>query len=540
MASHEGSNGHTPDQARKLVRRLEQAAATAEQDANLAQWDAATTGSKEAYARYEKSFLEYKQVFSLPETLAEVSALLASERLAAEPELARRLHLLGLLLTEYGTEPSQLRDLTGLETAVERVVSTHRGELNGTPATTNELSEVLRDSTDREQRRLAWLAAKEVGPTVAPDIIRLAQLRNRAAVSAGFADFWHMQLGLSEIDPAQLLEIMDRIAAATDEPFKVAKAEMDRAAAGRLGIDPSEVMPWDFSDPFLQELPHWMRPDVTRYYEQSDPVQAARDYYGTLGFDVSAILTRSSLHEAPGKNPHAFCTDIDRKGDVRVLGNVKNDLHWHTTMLHELGHALYSTHIDPSLPWTLRDEAHALATEGVAMFFDSVASTGGFLTRIIGLDRDLAARAEGALSSSRRLAKLIFIRWCQVMVRFEKALYADPAGNLEETWWALVSRYQYLHPPRGRTAADWATKIHLVIAPVYYQNYLLGEMFAAQLRRTLALSGNPDPSFVGHTGVSKLLVEKVFAPGRQHPWPQLIALATGEELTERYLLKEVV
>ncbi len=532
-----GKNGDSLDHARSLASDLEQDAAAAELPANLAQWEAATTGSQEAYARYEKAFLKYKRLFSAPETLAELTALLQAGRDQLEPQLSRRLETLRLLLLEHSTAPEMLKVLTELETAAERTVSTYRARLDGKPATSNELAEVLRESLDRGRRRNAWLALKEVGPVVAPDISRLAQMRNRMAASAGFPDYWHMQLGLSEIDPEQLLETLDRTAAATDKPYEAAKGRMDEAAARHLGIDRSEVMPWDFSDAFLQELPHWMRPDVTRHYQQSDPVKSAQTYYETLSFDVAPILARSSLYEAPGKNPHAFCTDIDRNGDVRVLCNVKNDLHWHTTMLHELGHALYSSHIDPALPWTLRDEAHALTTEGVAMFFDRVASTSGFLTRIVGLDQELAAGAEGALGQARRLSKLIFIRWCLVMIQFERALYADPGRDLEETWWDLVSRYQHLSRPPDRTAADWATKIHLVIAPVYYQNYLLGEMFAAQLRHRL---GAADPSFIGQPEVSRLLVGEVFGPGRTYPWPELVERATGEPLSERHLLAEIV
>lgn len=537
VASHDVSNSDILDHARALLKRLESAAAAAEHEANLAQWEAATTGRKEAYSRYEKAFLSYKRLFSTPRTLAEVTDLLDAGRDRLEPQLYRRLETLRLLFLEHSTAPDMLQELTELETAAERTVSTYRTTLDGNPATSNELAGVLRESEDRDRRRGAWLALKEVGPVVASDIVRLARLRNRMAESAGYPDYWHMQLGLSETDPVLLTQTLDRTAAATDEPYRAAKRLMDEAAADRLGITESDVMPWDFSDAFLQELPGWMRPDVTRYYEQSDPVKSAEAYYETLGFDVASILNNSSLEEAPGKNPHAFCTDIDRKGDVRVLANVKNDLHWHTTMLHELGHALYATRIAPSLPWSLRNEAHALTTEGVAMFFDRVAATGGFLTRIVGLDQDLAARAEGALGRAQRLSKLIFIRWCLVMIQFEKALYVDPGGDLEETWWELVSRFQLLRRPPDRTAADWATKIHLVITPVYYQNYLLGEMFAAQLRNRL---GTDDPSFIGQTGVSELLVEKVFGPGRTYPWPELIERATGEPLSERHLLNEIV
>ena len=39
--------------------------------------------------------------------------------------------------------------------------------------------------------------------------------------------------------------------------------------------------------------------------------------------------------------------------------------------------------------------------------------------------------------------------------------------------------------PPGRAAPDWASKIHLAVAPVYYQSYLLGELLASQLDRAV-------------------------------------------------------
>ena len=72
------------------------------------------------------------------------------------------------------------------------------------------------------------------------------------------------------------------------------------------------------------------------------------------------------------------------------------------------------------------------------------------------------------------------------MTNFERGLYADPDADLDTLWWDLVERYQLVHRPDGRHAPDWAAKIHLAAAPVYYQNYLYGELFASQLDATLA------------------------------------------------------
>ena len=44
---------------------------------------------------------------------------------------------------------------------------------------------------------------------------------------------------------------------------------------------------------------------------------------------------------------------------------------------------------------------------------------------------------------------LIFSRWCQVMLRFEKAMYENPDQDLNKLWWDLVEKYQVLKRPAG-------------------------------------------------------------------------------------------
>ena len=72
------------------------------------------------------------------------------------------------------------------------------------------------------------------------------------------------------------------------------------------------------------------------------------------------------------------------------------------------------------------------------------------------------------------------------MLRFEKALYDNPDQDLNKLWWDLVEKYQMVQRPEGRNAPDYASKIHIVSAPVYYHNYMMGELFASQVQHAIA------------------------------------------------------
>src|SRR5690606_15343945 len=112
---------------------------------------------------------------------------------------------------------------------------------------------------------------------------------------------------------------------------------------------------------------------------------------------------------------------------------------------HELGHAVYSSKFIPaSMPYVLRTEAHILCTEGVAMMFERFSKNAQFLEAMNVKVADPAAYNEAA-AQMRRAQLLIFSRWCQVMLRFEMALYGNPGEDLNRLWWDLVEKYQLLH-----------------------------------------------------------------------------------------------
>src|SRR5262249_43537505 len=153
-----------------------------------------------------------------------------------------------------------------------------------------------------------------------------------------------------------------------------------------------------------------------------------------------------------------------------------------------LGHAVYSTNTDnipKTLPYAIRAEAHILTTEGIAMMFERLANRAAFLDRMgvkvadpKAFDRDAA--------TALRYRLLIFSRWCQVMLRFEKGMYEKPDQDLNKLWWDLVEKYQGLKRPVGRDEPDFASKVHVVVAPVYYHNYMMGELFASQVHHAIA------------------------------------------------------
>ncbi len=90
----------------------------------------------------------------------------------------------------------------------------------------------------------------------------------------------------------------------------------------------------------------------------------------------------------------------------------------------------------------------------------------------------------------------------------------------------------------GRDEPDWAAKIHVAVAPVYYHNYVLGHLFAAQLRRHLEEWVTGEPFYLSETA-GRYLLEAVFGSGARDDWQETVVGATGERLNPGYFVESL-
>jgi len=521
----------------RFLRSYEERAVPLNREANEAYWAATTTGRSEDQAACAAKTAAWRRLHSDPGEYARLKSWQEAGE-ARDPLERRQLEILVRLYTEQQLAPETIEELARREQEIHSLFTSFRPEFEGRAASENDLRRVLASEQDAGRRREAWLAAKRIGAEVAPLLRALVERRNRAARSLGFRDFFHLRLTLDELPEEPLFKLLDDLERRTADPYGRAKAGLDAELARRFGVSPQALRPWHYPDPFFQDAPTVEGLDLDRLFSGLDVVEASRRFYAGLGLPVEDILARSDLFERPGKNQHAYCIDIDRQGDVRVLANVRSEERWMSTMLHELGHAVYSMHHDRKLPFLLRDAAHMFTTEAVAMFMGRLTSNPGWLARQAGVAEREAREISGPLAAHLRLGELIFVRWGLVMVRFERELYQDPDQDLNALWWDLVRRLQQLTPPEGRDAPDYASKIHLGTAPVYYQNYLLGTLTASQVREALQAAGAASEGLAEDRRAGDFLRQRVFEVGARHPWNEMLRLATGHPLSVEPFLEE--
>jgi peptidyl-dipeptidase A len=528
-------------EAAAFVEGMTAAVEPLELEANLAAWEAAAGAGDEATARATRARGALRGLFTDAEGARRVRAWLDSGQIA-DPLLRRQLHLLDEEFTRNRLPRETIDDLVNRQAELERLFYGFRAELGGERVSNNQLLDVLSTERDSSVRRAAWDASKQIGAQVAEPLRELVRRRNAAARSIGFRDAYAMDLHLQEIDEAELFAIMDGLRDGSDAPFAAFRAELDREMGPRFGLAVDALRPWHWEDPFSQQAPAMGDVDLDRWFGGRDPVPLATEFFGGIGLGVEKILARSDLYEREGKDQHAFCQDVDRKGDVRILCNLRPNEKWTSTLLHELGHAVYDEALPLDLPFLLRQPAHILTTESVAMYFGRLTREPAWLREVVGAQVSDAEARE--IRGQSRAAMLIAARWMLVMVYFERELYRDPdRADLNRVWWELVERLQLVRYPEARPdGTEWASKIHLSLSPVYYHNYLLGEMMASQvsaaIRRETGLP--PERSVGGEPRVGAFFRDRIFAPGASVPWNEHLQRATGEPLDPRWFVEQFV
>ncbi len=509
---------------------------------SLAYWNASINGTKENWDQVTKYQLEYIKLFRDRNYFKEIKRL--HSRISEFDKITQR----QIKILYYEFLPNQydldkLEEITRLQNKIENVYTSFRAKIDGKTLTDNEVDEILKKETDSKILQKTWEASKEIGDLIVDDLKQLVKLRNDQAKALGYSNYHEMSLILSELVPHELDSIFRELENQTLARFTEIKNKIDEDLSERFKISKEDLMPWHYQQRFFQEAPSIYSLNFNGFYTDKNLVKILEEYFKSVGFEIEDLIHRSDLFEKPGKNQHAFCINIDRSNDIRVLCNVISNVDWMGTLLHEYGHAVYDKYIDQSLPFTLRDAAHIFVTEAIAMLFGKLALHPIWIQKVFALDDNKISQIKNSAINFTRMNQIIFTRWVFVMYRFEKALYENPDQDLNSLWWELHKKFLQLNKPQNRNKPDWATKIHIATSPCYYHNYLLGEIFSSQLNSTLhkkILNSNDiwNNVIINNKDIGHYLINNLFKFGSSVEWQEVVKISTGENLNTKYFLQQ--
>jgi peptidyl-dipeptidase A len=480
-----------------------------------AYWILQTTGDPASQDLVTQLSIERKLLLSDKQTYEKL--LEYKKQKIDDPLLERELNIL-LRLFKGNMIPEELIEkISKKEAEISFNYANFRPIYRGKKLSQNDILEVLKHEKDPQVRKEIWEKSKEIGVVLAPLILEVVKLRNEAAHLLGYNNYFEMQLDLKEINADWLHNFLENLLRKSQSSFDHAIEEINQSLSKEYSIDPNKCFPWFRKDLFATKDP-LIDDKIDEIYKNLDPIKVAKAFYSAMGIDVDPILQKSDLYEKEKKNQHAFCLNVDHQGDVRILMNVVPSYFWMGTTLHEFGHAIYDLGNDPELSYLLKSIPHMFTTEGVALLVERQTLNKEFLLNIAKVLPEDFLIEKMQKSLARR--QLVNSRALIAMTAFEEELYRDPDQDLNALWWDLIEKYQKIPAPDRKGHQDWAALYHIGLSPVYLYSYVLGEVFASELKEKIATLYPGKPLFSKEA--SLFLQERLFAPGDSYSWDKLI------------------
>ncbi len=516
------------------------------QDIKHAEYRAAVTGNELDYQLAADLNVKLNNKLSNSKTFKRLEAYRQSN-IIENPQQKRELELIYNEFLMHQIDPQKMEEMVRLNLKVNQLFSTFHPKIDNLPVSHNSIDEVLSTSLNSAELEQAWMAGKQVGEVVAKDFIRLVKLRNEAARSLGFENYFDLRIRLSGHKPELLASIYDEFDLITKDLYHDLKEKIDEQLSIIYSVPEDNLMPWHYQNLFFQDAPNIYRINFDEYYEGKDIVKLAENFFLGMGIDLSDIYAKSHVvnNHQPTRLATALTMNMDRSGDVRILASISESESGMNTLLYESGIAAYEKYIDQQLAFMLREPSQIMVADAIATFFGRFSANPDWIKEVTGVEFENEPLIRDHLQKHQMMSKLIFARWAQVMYHFEKDLYENPERDLNQHWWNLVEKYQHIEPPAGRNSPDWISKAHFITQPCMYHNYMLGELFACQLYHHINTQiihdeSNCVLSCVNEPAVGDYLVNQIFRYGKIYHWDELVNKSTGESLNVDYYRRQFV
>jgi peptidyl-dipeptidase A len=481
-------------------------------------------------------------------------------------DMARQFKLLRLSLTLAApSNQKEAQELTQIASRMEGIYGSGKycpggaagsASAGGECLDLDQLSDILRTSTDSQKLLDAWRGWRTISPPMRPLFQKYVELGNKGARELGFDDMGAMWRSKYDLPPDAFTAEMDRLWEQVKPLYlslhayvrwKLREKYGDVVPAG--GAIPAHLVgnmwaqDWENIYPLLAPKDADPGYDLTailkgRGTQPVDMVKYGERFFTSLGFaPLPKTFWERSLIAKPRDREvvcHASAWDIDFVEDLRIKACIEINAEDFTVVHHELGHNFYQRAYDQQ-PYLFRDSANDGFHEAIG---DTIALsvTPEYLKRIGLLPTVPDSSKDIGLLLRKALEKVAFLPFGLMIDKWRWQVFSGqiPPEKYNESWWKLALQYQGVAPPVSRSEADFdpGAKYH-VPANTPYARYFLADILQFQFHRALAkVAGCTSPlnrcSIYGSQAAGDRL-NAMLAMGTSQPWPKELAALTGQE-----------
>lgn len=455
--------------------------------------------------------------------------------------LSRQLNVLYQTFIGPQIEPEKYDELIKTETKMRKTYSSLKIEVNGEQYGAWQIDSIRKNCRNDDMLQKIAKALQQHGKLIMPDIVKMVKDRNELAVNFGYPDFYSMELETKDQTPERIKVLLDEIELKTREQFFEAKRVIDKMLAKRYQIPKTDLMPWHYNDETMSYLPKVFTEKMDSLFMDIDPVQKTSEFFEGIGLPIQDVIDNSNLEPCPSKSKVTAMINVDFKNDIRLISSINSSYDGMYRMMHLGGHASHYKSISDTVPYLIKAPP-AVIYEGISRCFENLASNYEWLKEEIPIDDKNQKQIVLFCQHLHHVDHLFKCRIQLLMSEFEREIYNDPEQDLDVLWYDLNLKYLGVKYPKEENSCFWATKKFSTHLACNVHNFVLADVFAAQLQHTIETKvlKETDGIYKDNKAIGKYLVDNLYRYGNLLPWEQLIVVATGEPLNSSYFVTQIV
>jgi len=373
--------------------------------------------------------------------------------------------------------------------------------------------EMLRKEPDSEKRKAAWESLSKLARKIEGEVIDLLAKRNKHAQEWGYKTYVEHSLSLDLINKNELLRLYKELESLTDQTYRSVLDEIKQ----KLGM--KQLEPWDLSYAINQFV---KPPD--QHFPKDQIIPKVKELVRGFGITLETLPILIKQADIPFGG---LCFSIKVPTDVRIVSNPRDGHRFYDTLFHEYGHAIHACFTQQQ-HYVLKGDIGCF-NEGMATILEHFATDAEWLKENTDLSKNKILRFVKAEKASR----LLRLRNLLALSTFEFLAYEDLNQDLNELWSRMQAKYLFV---AQNLTPQWAAQSIYTTHPVYFQNYILAQMIAAQ---TIAYLQQKHGKLLNNAKVSKFLIKNYYAPGASIDWTEKIERATEQKLNAGALAREL-
>lgn len=413
---------------------------------------------------------------------------------------------------------NEIKEMNELENEISKKINSYQMKIDNEPVSKAQIQKILETEKNSEIRKKAYNAKITAGDLIAEDLIKLVKLRNNFAQKKQYENYFEYKIKEDyDITSKELDKLLTDVSNNTQKSVKKVLDEVKNDLSKAFNINIKDLKNYHFGY-LTGENPEKAIND--KLQSAQEVVDICKNTYKKMGYNIDNLPIILDLFPRENKNTHGFSFPIEAGKDARILANLTNNVTSIDTLLHELGHSVFTVKTNPDLPY-LEQDTTCTMTEAIAMMMGDLPRLENIMDNKI--SQEIIQKFKKTLSKEDSK----FVSSSITIIDFERNMYKNPNQDLKELWKNLCIKYKYRNPNEEATN-EWATIPHYLSHPAYYQNYFRASLIKAQIYRALT---DKLGELTSNNKTADYLDKNLFQYGGSKEDDEILDAITGKKLS---------